>query len=179
MSKVVLDFCAGSGAWSQPYVEAGYQVHRFDLPHDVRLLQRLDVPVHGILASPPCTVFANSGAWIKRTDQEMIDALSIVDACLRAVVIYRPQWWALENPIGKLRRYLGDPKLLFHPCDYGDPYTKKTLLWGEFTPPRKRPVTPVLGSKMTTRLGGSDPKQKRMRSMTPPGFARAFFEANP
>ena len=76
-----------------------------------------------------------------------------------------------------LRRFYGDPTLIFNPCDYGDPYTKKTLLWGRFTVPRKRPVEPTLGSKMHLLPPSKD--RWKLRSATPPGFAQAFFEANP
>ena len=111
-----MDLCGGTGAWSQPYRDAGYEVQLVTLPGpDVRDLLYLDRPVLGILCSPPCTVFAASGARWKRTEAEMREALAVVDACLRAVVIYRPAWWALENPVGKLRKYLGPPSLIFNP----------------------------------------------------------------
>lgn len=172
--KIILSLCDYSGNWPRYYSEAGYDVRCFDLPHDIRLLHRLDKPVYGILAAPPCTMFAASGNRWKRTDTEMIDALSIVDACLRAVLIYRPKFWALENPVGKLVRYLGKPVMYFDPYEYGDPYTKRTCLWGEFNPPKKRPVVASEGSKMHT-----DVRDQRDRSLTPLGFSKAFFEANP
>ena len=53
MTRVILDLCAGSGAWSQPYVEAGYDVRRYDLPTDVRLLRVHSGPVHGIWTEEP------------------------------------------------------------------------------------------------------------------------------
>jgi hypothetical protein len=137
--RVILDLCAGTGAWSQPYLDAGYTVIRLTLPEaDVRLVHRLPGKVHGILAAPPCTVFANSGARWPRTQEQMLEGLSVMDACLRAVTIYEPEWWALENPVVKMRRYLGDPTLIFDPCDYGDPYTKKTLLWKRSPSQRSR-----------------------------------------
>ena len=177
-ARVILDLCAGSGSWSAPYAEVGYDVRRIDLPTDVRLL---DYPgqVHGILAAPPCTVFANSGARWTRTEAELRDALSIVDACLRLVAVCRPQWWALENPVGKLRRWLGPPQFSFQPNEYGDPYTKRTLLWGKFAAPiaTEAAVAATEGSKMW-RLPPS-PERQALRSVTPAGFARAFREANP
>jgi hypothetical protein len=84
----------------------------------------------------------------------------------------------MENPVGRLRKYIGEPKMIFNPCDYGDPYTKKTLLWGDFIPPHKNRVEPVEGSKLWRMYGGKSEKTKTMRSITPPGFARAFFEIN-
>lgn len=150
----------------------------------MRLLQR-EKDVHGILAAPPCTCFASSGARWERTDTDMIEALSVVDACIRIAWACQPEWWVLENPIGKLVRYLGKPRMYFQPCDYGDPYTKKTGLWGNFTPPlpllvgEARNVEPVEGSKMQLRYGGKSIRTKNARSRTPDGFARAFFEVNP
>jgi hypothetical protein len=93
------------------------------------------------------------------------------------VAVHRPQWWALENPVGRLTRYLGPPRMTFDPADYGDPYTKKNLLWGDFSIPRKKPVEATEGSKMH-RLPPS-PERAALRSVTPEGFSRAFYEANP
>jgi hypothetical protein len=183
--RVILSLCDCTGNWSRPYAEAGYDVRTVDLARgqDVRLLPCPDVPVHGVLAAPPCTVFANSGARWPRTPAQMIEALSVVDACLRFVAVCNPAWWCLENPVGKLRRYLGEPAMRFDPYQFGDPWTKKTCLWGRFTPPvpdslltTTRSVEPTLGSKMH-RLSPS-PERQALRSETPMGFSRAFFEAN-
>lgn len=176
----ILSLCDFSGAWSQPYADAGYDVIRVDLQHgdDVRLLRVDDLPpVRGILAAPPCTEFAASGArwWAEKGEQPLLEGLSIVDACLRIVYATRPAWWALENPVGRLRRFIGPSRYTFDPCDHGDPWTKRTHLWGEFATPKQHPVPAIEGSKMH-RMSGSD---KNGRSKTPEGFARDFFEANP
>ncbi len=173
-ARVILDLCSGSGAWSEPYRAAGYDVRQVDLPTDLRLMH-WPGPVHGILAAPPCTCFARSGAWVRRSDDDMRAALSVVDACLRLVATCRPAWWALENPVGTLRRWLGPPVCYFQPCDYGDPWTKRTCLWGRFTPPARCPVEPTLGS-LAVRLPG---RRRADRAKTPPGFAARFFQANP
>lgn len=176
--KIILDLCSGSGAWSKPYKQAGYNVVCVDLPDDVRLLQFTDADkIHGILAAPPCTCFASSGARWKRTDKQMLEAISIVDACVRIALVCKPQWWCLENPVGRLVRYLGKPKMYFQPWEYGDPYTKRTCLWGDFTAPQKAPVTPTQGGKIHRMAPSKDRVAKR--SITPQGFARAFFQANP
>ncbi len=176
----ILDICGGTGAWSRPYAEAGYDVHIIDLPLDIRLMEISTTrKIHGILAAPPCTHLCASGArwWEDKGEEALLGALSMVDACLRAVIVYQPEWWALENPVGRLTRYLGKPALYFQPWEYGDPYTKKTCLWGNFTSPKKSPVEPTLGGYIH-RLPPSPDRQK-LRSITPQGFARAFFEANP
>lgn len=179
--KTILSLCDHTGTWSQPYEEAGYDVRRIDLNNgaDVRLFQALPYEVHGVLAAPPCTEFASSGArwWAGKDQALLLDALAIVDACFRVVATHKPEWWALENPVGRLRDYIGPPKMRFDPCDYGDSYTKKTLLWGDFVEPTKTPVEPTDGSKM--HLLPPSPDRAALRSVTPAGFARAFFEANP
>jgi hypothetical protein len=177
--QLILSLCDYTGNWSRPYEEDGYEVVRVDLEHgqDVRLMRLPEKPVHGVLAAPPCTVFANSGARWSRTDDDMREGLSVVDACCRLILAARPQWWALENPAGKLSRYLGPPAMTFQPNQYGDPYTKFTCLWGRFNQPTRTPVPATEGSKM--HYLPPSPQRAALRSETPMGFARAFFEANP
>ncbi|GHT59508.1 hypothetical protein FACS1894109_15560 [Spirochaetia bacterium] len=176
--KIILDLCGGTGSWSKPYKDAGYDVRLVTLPdNDVRTY----VPpknVYGILAAPPCTDFANSGArWFAEKDGSgiTIESQGIVIAVLRIIAQCKPKWWALENPVGRIRAWLGDPALLFNPCDYGDPYTKKTLLWGEFNIPKKHPVSPTEGSKMWKQYGGKSEHTKMMRSITPPPLCAGFL----
>jgi hypothetical protein len=177
----VLSLCDFTGNWSRPYRDAGYDVRQVDLKHgeDVRLFCALPYPVRGVLAAPPCTEFASSGArwWEDKGEKALLDALALVDACCRIIMIHRPQWWVIENPVGRLKHWLGEPVMAFDPADYGDPYTKRTLLWGRFNAPHKAPVPATEGSKM--HLMSPSPDRQAKRSETPMGFARAFFEANP
>ncbi len=60
-------------------------------------------------------------------------------------------------------------------------YTKKTGLWGEFNHPVKNGIDPVRCSKQgsfTQLLGGKSARTKELRSITPAGFAQAFYLAN-
>lgn len=195
--KIILDLCGGTGAWSRPYFQAGYDVRAITFPEwDVRLFpsfpsEKPRLPsgfmnierwmygeIHGILCAPPCTVFAGSGAMWKRSDEAMIEGLSIIDACLRIIHVVKPVWWVLENPVGKLRKWIGPPTMSFQPCDYGDAYRKRTLLWGEFnTDLKKTPVEPVIPSPLHWLPPSDD--RAMLRGITPPGFAKAFYEANP
>ena len=179
MKDIILDLCGGTGAWSAPYKEAGYEVIIVDLIQgdDVRLFKP-PKNVYGILAAPPCTHLCGSGArwWKEKGDAALLDALSIVDACLRIIYMSNPVFWALENPVGRIVHYLGKPKMYFQPYEYGDPYTKKTCVWGDFNIPKKTPVEPTEGGKIC-RLPPS-PDRSKLRSITPQGFARAFFDAN-
>jgi hypothetical protein len=175
--KIILDLCGGTGAWSRPYKEAGYDVRLIDLPNDVRLLEfNPQLHVWGILAAPPCTVFSYARQRYGLPKQgELIDALSIVDACLRAAYIYNPRWWALENPRNKLRRYLGNPKIIFKQWWFGDGQEKPTCIYGNFNMPIYNPGKRTKPSTFKTTRQNADKND----AITPPGFARAFFEANP
>lgn len=179
--KIILDLCGGTGSWSRPYKEAGYDVRVITLPeYDVRTYNPPE-NVYGILAAPPCTDFASCGArWFAEKDREgrTMDSMGVLIACLRIIADCRPVFWALENPVGRIRRWLGRPVFIFNPCDFGDPYTKRTLLWGRFSEPEKNPVEPTEGSKMWRCYGGKSDRTKMLRSITPPGFAQAFFRAN-
>lgn len=184
---LVLSLCDYSGVWSRPYEEAGYLVVRVDLKHgqDVRLFEMPSQKIHGILAAPPCTYFCRMRMCRgKPTDEEFIQALSVVDACLRLVAICKPSWWCLENPQGYLKRWLGEPRMKFDPCDFGDPWTKRTWLWGDFTIPQPQFVAPV--DSWVRKHADSGPRKQTgiartavERSTTPAGFSQAFFEANP
>jgi len=180
--KVIYSLCDYSGQWVKPYQEHGYRVRQIDLKfgQDVRLLLKPSERVYGVLAAPPCTVFAGSGAkWRSlRGISEVLEGLSIVDACLRFIYATQPVFWCLENPVGWLKDYIGEPVVYFDPCDYGDPYTKRTCLYGKFNIPEKNPVIPIQGSKIHLRYGGRSERTKTLRSITPKGFARAFYEAN-
>jgi hypothetical protein len=175
--KIILDLCGGTGSWSKPYKDAGYDVRLITLPeNDVRLY--IPPPnVYGVLAAPPCTVFASSGARWERSQEEMIEAIGAVDACIRIITVSKPKWWALENPIGKLVRWLGKPKMYFQPYEYGDLYTKRTALWGNFIEPVKAPIAPTEGGKIWKMA--PSPDRAARRAITPQGFAKAFILANP
>jgi hypothetical protein len=190
--KIILDLCGGTGSWSKPSKEAGYDVRLVTLPdQDVRYYKP-PKGVYGILAAPPCTHFSSSGAqfWmLKDADNRTIDGMGIVIACLKIIAITQPVFWVLENPIGKLSRWMGKSNLIFSPCDFGDAYTKKTCLWGNFNIPPKNPVEPeFVMSGNYVRADGTKGKKYSLthmkikdasiRSITPPGFARAFYEAN-
>jgi len=191
---LILSLCDFSGVWSAPYRAAGYTVLQVDLKlgGDARLFKKLCEPVHGILCAPVCTEFSAAGArhWAAKEaagNQGLLDGLALVDACLRIVAVHKPKWWVLENPVGRLKDYIGHHRCTFNPNEYAgylddselEAYTKRTCLWGDFVIPKKKEVPPVLGSKMWSSYGGKSERTKTLRSVTPRGFAAAFFGANP
>jgi hypothetical protein len=135
--KIILDLCGGTGAWSAPYKEAGYDVRLITLPdNDVRLYQPPE-NVYGILAAPPCTEF--SIARNHKIKRDLEGGMEIVRACIRIMndCGLWLRFWALENPSGKLSSFLGKPSFSFQPFEFGDGWTKRTLIWGRFTKPAK------------------------------------------
>lgn len=170
-------------------MQAGYDVRLITLPNfDVREYY-LPKTVYGILAAPPCTHFTNSGAqYWKRKDQDgrTLADTQIITHCLRIIATTSPKFWAMENPTGRFGKWMGKPQLVFNPCDFGDPYTKRTCIWGRFNIPEKNPVEPEFVyasngdrySKIHMSTGGTSARTKELRSTTPTGFAKAFFEVN-
>lgn len=179
-SKIILDLCGGTGAWSKPYKDAGYDVRLLTLPDcDIRLLKYIGL-VYGVLAATPCTHLAYSGArwWEEKGEAALLDALSIADACIRIIHFSRPVFWGLENPAGRLQDYYGKPTMKFNPYDFGDNYSKETWIWGNFRIPT--PVALINGPIDKNYIHHLPPNKERaaLRSVTPKGFAQAFFEAN-
>ena len=99
--------------------------------------------IYGILAAPPCTMFS-----IARNDKtakkprDLKEGLKTIDAVMnivRGCLLYHYRkdesglkFWALENPTtGYLERFLGKAPFKFQPCDFGDPYTKRTRITKE------------------------------------------------
>ena len=109
------------------------------------------------------------------------------------------KFWALENPYhGFLPQFLGKPAFTFDPWEFGDGYQKRTALWGHFKEPKKNPIpmTDEATAKTNSHLHtlgvkfdylkskdihpeafGKFDRQTR-RSITPAGFAKAFFNSN-
>lgn len=129
--------------------------------------------------------------------------MEVVNACLKIISVSNPIFWALENPEGNLKKFLGEPKLKLQPWEFGDPWTKKTLLWGKFKQPkikynkwedvpkikelyvrpsRKKPSITFLhksAKKFIPSFREFDIKTDTdFRSITRSGFAKAFFEEN-
>jgi hypothetical protein len=206
--KVLLSLFDYTGQWSKPFKDDGWCVIQNDLKSGQDIFSDT-VPaaiedhlegnfVDGILAAIPCTDFAGSGArwWADKDKSKAPYHKDIVaenktdfsafmvhtTLLIKDLVLKSGGFWCIENPVGRIHSLvpeIGKPKMYFNPCDFGDPYTKKTALYGEFnTSLKKNPVFPTEGSKMHRLYGGKSERTKAMRSITPKGFARAFFDAN-
>jgi len=177
--KIILDLCGGTGAWSKPYAETGYDVRVITLPeHDVQIYQPPE-NVYGILAAPPCTEFSLAKGNLPR---DFDNAMKIVTACLRIIWECHPKFWCLENPRGFLRQFLGRPPLTIWYWQFGDTLGKPTDLWGYYNFPKPLYTQPPGLLKNWDRIKGiksvRNMSRKEVRAITPPGFAKAFFKAN-
>ena len=201
MKNIILDLCGGSGAWSEPYKKAGFRVYNITLPDfdvlDVSFFSNVITclykstflaykcpieinlkEVYGIFVAPPCQMFSLARTRAK-TPRDLKEGMKVVKACLNIIweVRYRTKlnFWALENPVGFLRQFLGVPKFTFQPYEFGDEYTKKTDIWGYFNIPKR-----VLKNdfKLLSISDITNSKQADKRAITPKGFAEAFFKSN-
>lgn len=189
--KIILDLCGGTGAWSKPYADAGYDVRVISLPQYDVMTYQPPKNVYGILAAPPCTMFSLARTTAK-TPRDFHKGMEVVEACMRIIWECRKQdklaFWAVENPMGYLRQFLGKPAMTFDPSEFGGDYNKTTDLWGYFNEPKRgkkirhdstdkntRKLPPIPGEYI--RDSAMTPLQIR-RSITNDGFAKAFFKAN-
>lgn len=98
--KIILDLCGGTGSWSRPYKEAGYNVRVITLPeYDVCTYIPPD-NVYGVLAATPCTEFSVLNCKAEARERKPEIGMIVVTACLRIIAMCRPRWWAMENPAG-------------------------------------------------------------------------------
>ena len=199
MSEWVLSLCDESGIMVQPWAEAGYRCICVDLSAkgtrqdglvtyvgaDVRTYRPPIRPYAAAFAFPPCTHTAVSGAkhFRRKGLRALIEALEVVEAC-REILEWTETAWMLENPVSTISTYWREPDYTFDPSDYagypggqGDTYPKRTCLWtgNGFVMPTPRPLP-----QTDTRIHSMGPslERARLRSKTPPGFARAVFESN-
>jgi len=204
----IISFCGGSGAWEAPYVDAGYEVINVTLPeHDVRTYKLPGGSIRGILAAPPC----NEYSFVKneKLKRDLVGADAVLNACraliTEAALHHDLEWWALENPIGHIVSRIGQPQFIFQPWEFGDPWTKRTGIWGDFKLPVKTHSSWEAVTKnpaLYVRPGRGKPNMvwlhksaqasipsfrqfapaandAAFRAITPQGFAKAFFKENP
>lgn len=154
--------------------------------------------VYGILAAPPCTEFS----LVKGSrPRDFEDGMKVVEACLQIIWKSRMdgnmKFWALENPVGFLRQFLGIPRHTIRQWWYGADQDKPTDLWGYYNfpsptvmekpPDCKReyrhaarwaaPKCPEEYKGYVSQFTGTA-RRAAIRAITPPGFAQAFFKAN-
>ncbi len=103
--KIILDLCGGTGAWSRPYLKAGYRVYNITLPDYDLLKTQIEfgekknymvfqgkhlpifIPVdkvYGILSAPPCTQFSFARTNAKKK-RDLLEGMELVIQSLKII----------------------------------------------------------------------------------------------
>lgn len=144
-----------------------------------------------IIAHPPCTKTSNAGARHLYKGGKLNIRRYYEGLCGKA--LFLALWAAdcervvIENPVPSRIFEFPAPTQIVQPYEYGDPYTKKTLLWLRGVPPLKptRVVEPLAtwcpsGSYSVKHAekhrGVFTTDRARNRSKTFPGIAAAMAE---
>lgn len=138
------------------------------------VLQLLNNQWDMILAFPPCTHLAVSGARYfeqKRRDGRQQEAINFFMQFANANC---PKI-AIENPVGIMSTHYRKPDQIIHPWQFGHGETKRTCLWLKGLP-LLVPTSIVDGREQ--RVWRMPPGQDRskLRSKTYPGIAKAMAE---
>ncbi len=193
----VLIACEESQAVTKEFRDRGHEAYSCDiLPSSGTLpeyhLQQDVVPLLEqdwdlIIAFPPCTHLASSGAaWFaeKRRDgrqQEGIDFFMLFTNLSAPKVV-------IENPVGIMSSTYRKPDQIIQPWWFGDPFEKRTCLWLKGVEPlvATNPVQPAprseyaSGRTMPTWYADAwrlpPAERSKARSKTFPGIAKAMAE---
>ena len=199
--KTILHLCADIGSDTKPYKDNGYNV--ICIGKDIGIENYTSTEdVYGIIANPVCTEFSIASGFHKSGNHEK--GIFLVNHCIRIIKECNPKFWVIENPAsGRLKDILGKPDFIYEPWHFGDPWTKKTALWGKFNRPERKyfdwDCVPK-NEKLYIRPGRPKPSMAFLhksaikdipsfdgltvdddmsfRSLCPQGFANAFFKAN-
>ena len=176
----VLVACEFSGVVREAFAARGHDAWSCDLlpseipgQHivgDVRMVLNNEPPWDLMIAHPPCTHLAVSGArWFaaKRAEQE--DALRFVAELLAAPI----PMIALENPVSIISSRIRKPDQIIQPWQFGHGETKATCLWLKNLPPLV-PTVIVQGREARVHRMPPGPDRWRERSRTYWGVAHAM-----
>jgi hypothetical protein len=178
MAMRVLIACEFSGIVRDAFLERGHDAWSCDLlpterpgPHlQGDVLQFLDRDWDLMIAHPPCTHLAVSGArWFKNKVAEQAEALEFVRQLMNAPV---PKI-AIENPVSIISTHIRKPDQIIQPFYFGDPYRKTTCLWLKGLPPLK-PTNNLRSGIQACWLEPPHPDRWKRRSRTYPGIAAAM-----
>lgn len=127
-----------------------------------------------ILAFPPCTDLAASGArWFAKKQADGRQQRSI-EFFLRFTNVDCPKV-AIENPIGIMSRIYRKPDQIIQPWQFGHGETKATCLWLKGLP-KLTPTQIVSGREQRVWRMPPSPDRAKARSKTFPGIAKAMGE---
>lgn len=134
----------------------------------------LDLKWDMIIAFPPCTDLAVSGArHFKRKKADGSQQRSI-DFFMKFANCDCPKL-AIENPIGIMSSYWRKPEQIIQPWQFGHGETKATCLWLKGLP-KLEPTNIVEGREQKVWKMPPSKDRAKLRSKTYPGIAKAMAE---
>ena len=193
----ILLACEESQAVTKAFRDKGHEAYSCDLyetsgDHSKWHIQGDVLPLLNqewdmIIAFPPCTHLASSGAaWFeaKRADGRQQAAIDFFMALANA----HCDKIAIENPVGIMSSQWRKPDQIIQPYQFGDSFSKRTCLWLKGLP--KLVPTNVVdpGESITYASGKKMPKwyaeawklsseeRSKARSKTFPGIAKAMAD---
>ena len=174
----VLIACEFSGTVRDAFIAAGHDAISCDVlpteqpgPHLQCEYRTVDMrPFHLLIAHPPCTHLASSGArWFAQKLREQEESLEFVRWFMRAPV----ERICIENPVGVIGSRIRPPDQIIQPWMFGDGEVKTTCLWLKNLPPL-RPTHIVDGREQRCwKMPPSEDRWKE-RSKTYQGIADAM-----
>ena len=185
MGKKVLVACEESQAVTKAFRDIGIEAYSCDLQpcsggHPEWHIQGDVIPLMErnwdlIIAFPPCTHLASSGArWFKEKQvdgrqQEAIDFFMVF-------TVQRPcKRIAIENPIGIMSNRYRKPDQIIQPWMFGHGETKSTCLWLKNLP-KLEPTDIVEGREQRVWKMSPSPERGKERSKTYEGIAKAMAQ---
>jgi hypothetical protein len=147
-----------TGVMLEPWLEAGYECHIFDIQHKAGSFQRADgMWLHGydltshpiqlleliregaidfVAAFPPCNHVSISGArWFRGKGLRALQQSVSFFATSAEFCELSEARYCIENPMTTMSTYWREPDHKYHPCHYSgyvdgsEFYTKETWLW--------------------------------------------------
>jgi hypothetical protein len=197
----ILVACEFSGVVRDAFIARGHDAVSCDLlptespgPHiQDDILKHLDNGWDMMIAHPPCTHLAVSGAaWFekKRKDGRQKEGIELFLAIANAPIPRK----CIENPVGIMSNFYRPPDQIIQPYRFGDPFQKTTCLWmtnlpklqsthhdaplfGEYVD-KGEFITFASGRTMAKwyALLRADEKRGKVRSKTFPGIANAMAD---
>jgi hypothetical protein len=174
----VLVACEYSGTVRDAFRARGHDAMSCDLlpterpgpHHQGSVLDILDAGWDLMIAHPPCTHLAVSGArWWKDKLREQADALDFVRLLMAAPI---PRI-AIENPVSKISTAIRRPDQIVQPWQFGHGETKATCLWLKGLP-KLVPTQVVDGREARIHKMSPGPDRWKERSRTYQGIADAM-----
>ena len=136
-----------------------------------------------VLAFPPCTHLASSGAaWFEKKRRNGQQQMGIGFFLAFTALDHVPMV-AIENPVGIMSKLYRKPDQIIQPWMFGHPETKATCLWLKGLP-ELRPTDNVKqqmeqlpeNQRMRLHYLPPSPERGRLRSKTFPGIAKAMAD---